>query len=186
MWTGWGRSEDSWGTDVREYWRFLKHLLPYIGIGLVVVAVALVWVVYVQRGAHVELRGSIQKVRTLPLDENSSAAIVDFRFQNPSDYRFIVGKVEVTAVGPTGSPLEGSVVSEVDAKRLFQYFPQLGQKYNDSLLMNTRIQARQSLDRMIAARFEVPEKVLQQRKNLRIRVEEIDGPVAEISERPQR
>jgi hypothetical protein len=168
---------------VKEYWKFLKQLLPFVGIGVVIVAIALVWILHVQRGAHVELRGSIQKVRTLPMDDQSSVAIVDFRMLNPSDYPFLVRKVEVGAVGPSGAPLESSVVSEVDAKKLFQYFPQLGPKYNDTLLMNTRIHPKQSIDRMIAARFEVPEKVLQHRQNLRLHVEEINGPVADIFEK---
>jgi hypothetical protein len=75
------------------------------------------------------------------------------------------------------------VVSEGDAQRIFEYYPALGQKYNPSLVARTRIAARQSMDRMLAARFEVPEKELQARRRLIIRVEEVDGAVSEIAER---
>ena len=51
---------------------------------------------------------------------------------------------------------------------MFEYYPALGQKYNDSLLMHDKIPARASMDRMIVARFEVPEAALQSRKNLTV------------------
>ncbi len=173
---------------MKEYWnKFLRPLLPFIGIGIVICAIAVVWILYMQRGAHMELRGSIQKLRTLPLDESSVAAIADFRLENPADYKFVVRQILVTAVMADGKVLEGSAVSEVDTKNVFQYFAQqLGPMYNPVLLMHAVVQPHQTVDRMIAARFEVPEKVFAQRKDLRIRIEEIDGPVAELSEHPSR
>src|ERR1044071_4537361 len=109
-----------------------------------------------QRGAHVELKGSVLKVRTASLDENSSVAVIDFRFVNPSNVPFVVRSVDVKMEGKDGNSVEGMPVSEVDAKRLFQYYPLLGQKYNDSLLMRDKIPARQAEDRMIAVRFDMP------------------------------
>jgi hypothetical protein len=153
-----------------------------VGIGIVVVAVVVAVVLYIQRGAHIELRGSIQKVRTLAMDDNSSVAILDFRFVNPSNYGFVVREVKVSLEDKQGRTLDGAVVSEMDAKRLFQYYPMLGQKYNETLLLRTKIGPRQAMDRMVAARVEIPEKLLQDRKQLRIRVEDVDGPVSEIVE----
>lgn len=157
-------------------------LAPFVGVGIAVVAIAIVAVFYVQRGAHVVLKGSVQKVRTLALDENSSAAVIDFRTFNPSDYPFIVREVSVLLVEPDGNTLEGMVVSEVDAARLFEYYPVLGQKFNDSLLARTKIDPRETIDRMLAVRFEVPEQRLQARQNLRIRIGELDAPASEIEE----
>lgn len=159
-----------------------KQLLPFVGIGIVVVAVVVAVVLYIQRGAHIELKGSIQKVRTLAMDDNSSVAILDFRFVNPSNYGFVVREVKVSLEDKQGRTLDGAVVSEMDAKRIFQYYPMLGQKYNETLLVRTKIGPRQAMDRMVAARFEIPEKLLQDRKQLRIRVEDVDGPVSEIVE----
>jgi hypothetical protein len=153
-----------------------------VGIGIVVVAVVVAVVLYIQRGAHIELKGSIQKVRTLAMDDNSSVAILDFRFVNPSNYGFVVREVKVSLEDKQGRTLDGAVVSEMDAKRIFQYYPMLGQKYNETLLVRTKIGPRQAMDRMVAARFEIPEKLLQDRKQLRIRVEDVDGPVSEIVE----
>lgn len=160
-----------------------KQFLPFIGIGVVVAALAVALVFYLQRGAHVELQGVIQKVRTLAVEEKAAIAVVDFRFVNSSDYLFIVREVSLLLEDARGQIHDGAVVSEGDAQRIFEYYPALGQKYNPSLVARTRIAARQSMDRMLAARFEVPEKELQARRRLIIRVEEVDGAVSEIAER---
>ena len=159
-----------------------SRLLIYVLAGIVVVGAAVAWLVYHQRGAHLELKGSILKVRTLAMDDNSSVAIVDFRFVNVADYRWVVRTVDVSLIDARGDTVLGSTVSDVDAAHLFEYFPLLGQKYNDSLLPRARLEPHQNLDRMIAAKFEIPEAQLQARKSLRIRVEDVDGAVAEIVE----
>src|SRR5881628_2982803 len=150
--------------------------------GLLVVAVGVGGMLYMQRGAHIDLKGSILKVRTQAMDENSSVAVVDFRFVNPANYPFVVRQVDVSIVDNNGTTLEGAAVSEPDARRLFQYYPLLGQKYNDSLMMRDKIPARQSMDRMIAARFEVPQSTLEGRRKLTVRIADVDGPVAELQE----
>ena len=158
------------------------RLLVYVLAGIVVVALALAGVFYVQRGAHMELKGTILKVRTLATGENTSAVLIDFRCVNAADYPWVVRGVSVALTDSQGYLVEGATISDTDAARLFEYFPLLGQKYNDSLTMRTRIPPRQTLDRMIAARFEIPEAHLRARQSLRIRVEEVDGAASEIVE----
>ena len=152
-------------------------------VGLLVVAGGVGGVLYMQRGAHLELKGSVLKVRSQAMDENSSVAVIDFRFVNPSNYPFVVKEVIVSMEDKDGKPLQGQPVSELDARRLFQYYPQLGQKYNDSLMMRDKIMGRQSMDRMIATRFEAPESVIDSRRKLTLRIVDVDGPVAELQEK---
>jgi hypothetical protein len=159
-----------------------RTFLTALGVGLVVVAIAVVWIFYMQRGAHIEPAGKILKVRTLALDEGSSIAVVDFRVVNSSDYTVVVREVTVTLEQPNGAAQDGTVVSEVDARRLFQYYPVLGQKYNDSLIIRDRIKPHETLDRMIAARFEIPVAQLDARKRLKLRVVDVDGPSGELIE----
>jgi len=160
-----------------------KQFRMTFGIGLVVILIAVGAILYIQRGAHIELKGAVLKVRTLAMDENSSVAVVDFRFANPSNYPFVVRSVDISATGPNGQNYESMPVSEVDAKRLFQYYPILGQKFNDSLLPRDKIPPQHSEDRMIVARFEIPIAQLDARKNLKIRIEDVDGPVSELAEK---
>ncbi|HLN00964.1 MAG TPA: hypothetical protein VK335_16870 [Bryobacteraceae bacterium] len=165
---------------IRQYLN--RTFLTGLGVGLVVVAIAVAWMFYMQRGAHIEPAGKILKVRTLALDENSSVAIVDFRVTNSSDYAVVVREVDVTLDAPNGSAVDGQTVSEGDARRLFQYYPILGPKYNDSLIIRDRIKPHATLDRMIAARFEMPVAKLDARKRLRLSVVDVDGPSGELIE----
>jgi hypothetical protein len=158
------------------------RLAVFVLLGLAVAGTGVALVFYAQRGAHLVIQGSVSKVRTVATDENGSVAIVDFRFANVADYRWVVRKVDVSVTDAQGYTVPGSTVSEVDAARLFEYFPLLGQKFNDSLLARARLEPHQIVDRMIAARFEIPEAQLQARKSLRIRIEDVDGAVSEISE----
>lgn len=159
-----------------------REVLTYMLAGLIAIAVAVAGIFYLQRGAHIRLDGAILKVRTLPADERSSVVIIDFRFVNPADYPFIVRRVDVSVEDRHGNVWEGSTISDVDAQRLFEYYPILGQRYNESLVMRTRIEPRQSMDRMLAARFEIPEAELEARHGLRIQVAEVDGAYTEIVE----
>ena len=146
------------------------------------VAAAVVFIFYIQRGAHLELNGSILKVRALAADAGSSIAVVDFRFANTSNYPFVVRTVTVTMEDAQGRSFEGSPIADVDATKLFQYYPVLGQKFNETLLIRTRVLPHQFMDRMVTARFETPEHVLDGRKRIRVTVEDVDGAVSEIAE----
>jgi hypothetical protein len=87
-------------------------------------------------------------------------------------------------IDANGKEIEGSTVSEPDAKRLFDAIPLLGPKYNSSLIIGEKVPAHQTIDRMSSARFEVPDSVLEARKNLILRIEEVDGrATAEFKEK---
>jgi len=154
--------------------------------GLAAVAVMVGFMLWWTRGAHMVLEGSIQKVRVQAMDDNSAVVIVDFRFVNPSDHRFVVRSVDVLLQDGEGKERTGMAVSDPDAARLFEYFKLLGPKYNDSFRIRDQVASRQSLDRMVAARFEMSQAKLEARRGLRIRVEEVDGAVSELVEAARR
>jgi hypothetical protein len=140
-------------------------------IGIVVVAIVIAGIVYSQRGGHVELPGKILKVRTAPIEEKRSAAVIDFRVTNPSDHPFQVRSVTVVLEDASGARTEGYTASEIDAQHLMAGVPLLG------------VPKRTTLDRMIAASFELPEAQLEARKRFLVRVEEVDGVVQELTEK---
>ena len=88
----------------KQFWVFLV-------VGLLVMAVAVVGMLYWTRGEHIELKGSILKVRVQEMDERSAVAVLDFRFVNPSDYVFVVRTVTVTLEDGKGNFIEGRVSS---------------------------------------------------------------------------
>lgn len=149
--------------------------------GLVVVGVVL-GLFFLEKG--VTLEGQILKVRTLAVEEKNTIVVVDFRFVNPSDKNpFWVRSVEVILDDKSGKPVTGTTVAESDARRLFEYYPTLGQKFNDSLILRDKIAPGTTADRMIAASFDLPETDVQARQNLTLRITDVDGPVAEIREK---
>ena len=93
------------------------------------------------------------------------------------------GDQDVSATGADGQNYTSTPVPEVDAKRIFEYYPILGQKFNASLLTRDKIPGEHSEDRMIVARFEIPVAKLDARTNLKIRIEDVDGPVSELVEK---
>lgn len=153
------------------------------GIGLAVIAIVVVGILFMQRGARVGLVGNVVKVRVAPLDETSTIAVIDFRFTNPGNVPFWVRTVSLVMEDKEGNQYEGKVISEVDAKRLFEGLPLLGQKFSDTLVLRDHIPAHSTQDRMVAARFEAPEARIDGRKRFLVRIEEVDGPMAEFSEK---
>ena len=160
-----------------------KTFLAAFGIGLAIIALAVGGIFVMQRGDRIELPGKILKVRTAELDADSSIAVIDFRITNPSDVQFEVRTVTVEMEDNQGKSYLGQSVSEMDAKRLFEGLPVLGQKYNPTLLMRERLGSRGSADRMIAARFQAPLAMIDGRKRFIVRIEEVDGKSFEYSER---
>jgi hypothetical protein len=161
-----------------------KNILLASLAGIVVVVIAVAMIFRQQAGAHIELTGKILKVRTAPIEENSSVAAVDFRVTDPADYAFMTKNVKLILVDASGKQIDGDTVSEPDAKRIFEGIPLLGPKYNASLIMGERVPPHATVDRMTSARFEVPDSVLQGRKNLILRIEEADGrATAEFKEK---
>jgi hypothetical protein len=150
-------------------------------VGLAVVAGGLATVLYLNRGSHIELKGAIKKVRTLPVEDTGSIAIIDFHLINPGDYAFVVKRAVVTLTTQDGQKLEGTNIAEIDARRLFEYYPTLGQKFNSTLLAKERIGPKETPDRMLAVRFDVPEARIQMPKEIRIRIDDVDGAYSELS-----
>lgn len=151
-------------------------------IGLAVLAALTGVALFVNRGSHMVLDGTIQKVRTQELDEKSTLVVVDFRLTNPADYKFMVKEVQVV-LDVDGAQQEGATVAEIDARRLFDYYKALGPKFNDSFKTRDVLQPKESADRMIAAQFNLPETKVGERKSLKVRIQEVDGPVTELVEK---
>lgn len=160
-----------------------KNFLTAFLIGIAAIAILVTAILYLNRGARIGLTGQILKVRTSPLDDNSSIAVLDFRVHNPASKAFVVRTVTVVMEDADGKQYDGATVSESDAKTLFQYVPLLGQKFNQTLLMRDKVPSDATEDRMVAARFEVPESRIDARKRFLLRIEDVDGPITGIPEK---
>ena len=137
---------------------------------------------FLNRGSHIELKGSVLKVRTHPMEGDNTLVVVDFRFSNTSDYPFVVKEVTATLEGKDGSKTTGTILAEMDATRFMDYYKELGPKYNESLRMKSKIPGGQTADRMIAATFNLPAPKVEDRKRIVLKIDDVDGPVSEVAE----
>jgi hypothetical protein len=158
-----------------------KQVLIFAGIGLVALTIAVVIILAGNKGAHLQLEGKIMKVRTGGLGDGNSIAVMDFRVNNPSDVPFVVREVDISLEKANGEMTEGVTVSKADLKQLFQYNRFLGDQYNDGLGMRDTIAPHSTVDRMVAAHFEVGEDDLEKAKAVHVSIQDVDGPLWETS-----
>ena len=155
----------------------------FVVIGLAVVAAVVGIAYFTNRGSQIRVEGKVQKTRLQKLDENSTLAAFDFRFTNPANYPFVVRRVTAICTAADGKPLTGETVSEDDARRIFEHYrANLGEKYNESLVLRDRIPPHATQDRMIAATFSVEPHVLEKRTGCLLRIDDVDGAYSEVRE----
>jgi len=153
----------------------------FAAIGVVAVAIVLFFVFRETKGNHLELKGEILKVRTGAIDDNNCAAVLDFRLTNPSDVPFVVRMVKVIAVEPGGEQLDGDLISKTDFKQLLDYNRFLGEQYNPGFSIKDKIAPHETADRMVAVRFEVPQSKLENASQIKMWVQDVDGPEFETA-----
>lgn len=158
-----------------------KQFLIMFGVGLIVIGAAIFFVVNGNKGSHLELKGNILKVRTGALSDQDCIAVLDLRLENPSDVPFVVREVEVTLNKQDGSTATAAIIAKTDLHQVFQYNRFLGDQFNDSLTINDKVPPHTTVDRMVAARFDVPNKDLENAKSLHVSIQDMDGPLFEFS-----
>src|SRR5579871_1486468 len=154
-----------------DYWAInnsvSKTFWIFFAIAIVAAAIVAGMIWEGTKGAHLELDGKILHVRTLALNPKATIVIVDFRETNPSDVKFMVKDVQMTLEGVDTDP--GQIVPKADLATLFEYEKLLGPKFNDALSPGDTVAPHQTLDRMVGARFEVSEAVVQSRKAVHLK-----------------
>jgi hypothetical protein len=160
-----------------------KQFLILLFVGLAIVGAAVGFLFIGTKGNHLELTGQVLKVRVLPLSPEASLVSVDFRVTDPSDVPFVVKSVSLKLETASGEMLDGMTVSKSDIENVFKYNPILGPKFNDVLGIKDKIAPHQRMDRMVGARFEIPDAKSEDRKAIHLHIEEIDGVTADFVEK---
>ena len=158
-----------------------KRLLIFFGIGVVAVAIAVVVILTANKGSHLELQGKILKVRTGPLGEGNSIAVMDFRVENPSDNPLWCEPWTSAWRRRMEMMVDGVTVSKADLKQIFQYNRFLGDQYNEGLGLQDTIAPHSTVDRMVAAHFEVGNDELEKAKAVHLSIQDVYGPLWETS-----
>ena len=152
-----------------------KRLLIPVLIGIAVVAVVVVFIFTGTKGAHLELQWKLVKPRVAALDENSVAVITDFRIENPSDVRFVVGDVKATLTKADGTVVDGQVFARSDVAQVLEFNRFLGNQYNPVLTIRDEIRPHEMFDRMVGVRFDVPLADAQKSRKMTLILHEVDG-----------
>ena len=160
----------------KQFWIFLLA-------GLAVVGALIYGVLVGTKGSHIDLTGEILKVRVLALNPQASLVVVDFRVTNPADIPFVVSTVQTQLDRYGSETLDGASISKPDVENVFKYEKLLGPKYNDVLSIRDTVAPHQTVDRMVGARFDLPESKIDARKGIRLHIEEVDGAIVEIGEK---
>jgi len=161
-----------------------KGFWIFLVVGLAVVGGLVFTMFTATESAHLRLEGKILKVRVLPLGGDASLVVLDFRATNPSNVPFVVNSVTLHLAPAAGEAVDGRTASKTNIENIFKYEKILGPKYSPILSLQDRIVPHQTVDLMAGARFELPEAAINARKTIRLRLEDVDGAVAELSEAP--
>lgn len=163
----------------------MRSRFPLLLLASLALAGGIVWIVVAtNQAALVTLEGSILKVRTYPLNAQSTLVIADFRITNPSALLFEVDSLEMFVDRAGSPPAPAGILGRTEVDLVFQYQKLTGPKYNNTLIVSNRIQPGATLDRMIAGRVELTEAEIESRTGVRLRIQEFRGQVAEIAEAP--
>jgi hypothetical protein len=154
-----------------------------ITFGAAVVVIALlVWIGFAKTaGNHLAPTGSIGKVRTVKASDDVTFMVIDFKVKNDSDRDMIVRSVETAIDSADGRTVMGGGVAGADVKSAFANYPELGDQYNPVLKERDKIPAHQQLDRMVGVRFDTQFEKVESRKRVVLRLEDITGPVLELT-----
>jgi hypothetical protein len=151
------------------------------GAGLLATLLIAGFVVFIKRGDRLAPTATVLKERSIDLNEQTGLLLLDIRLVNDSDTVMTVAKIGMTAQMPDGGQFTGHVLRKSDLIGTFNYFPLLGEKYNEALGYDDEIPPRSKVDRMIAASFDAPLSVLDGRKNVTIKIEDRTGAAAEFT-----
>ena len=160
----------------KQFWGFLI-------VGLAVAGAITAIFMRATKSAHLEVDGKIIKVRAVSLDSDSTLVAVDFRISNTSGVPLVVSGVSMKLEQNGAETLDGLEVSKSDVDTLFQAHPLLGVRYNDVLGAPDHLPAGKTIDRMAEASFMAPLAAVDQRKDIILHIEDVDGAGFDIVEK---
>ena len=143
--------------------------------GLAVLGLLLAGAFYLQWDAHMALDGRVMKVRTLNAVDEATIVLVDCRLVNRAGSTYVVGETKVELEDAKGTKIEGDAIAEMDADRLFEGYPALGERLNPNLKARDRLPAHATVDRQFSVHFPLRASEVAARKRLIMTVGELDG-----------
>lgn len=154
-----------------------------IGFGAAVFGIILlVWFGFIQtKGNHLAPTGWISNVRTQALADDLTLMVIDFGVLNDSDQQMVAVTIDPWITTRGGNNIHGSLYSGGDVDKTFAFYPKLGPQLNPPLLLRGTIDGHKTVNRMVAVEFDVPLRVVDSRRSMTLRIEDITGPDVEMT-----
>ena len=93
---------------------------------------------------------------------------------------FAVDDRKIIVGDENGIPYEGSTIGAFDLKQLFKYFTALGEMSSEPLVSSTKLAPGDKLKGVLAARFEISKDQIDARRELILRLTDVDGGISEF------
>lgn len=148
-----------------------KSMFPAIGAAMGLIAIAVGAVFYNQRGEHLAPSGTVLKVRMAEMQDKRTLAVLDVRLRNDSDVSMVVKAIELTVETTDGNSVEGMTLGGTDLGNSLKDYPLLGELFTPALTTKGTIPPRSTVDRTIAAAFDVRMADMESRKKIDVKIE---------------
>lgn len=153
-----------------------KWTLPpakIVGIALVIVAIVVVIVGYLNRAKPVA-SGGITTVNAVQLQDNTILAAISLNFGNITDKKWYIRSVKATVKTDQGEYSDDAATA-VDSERYFQAFPGLGEGASPILKFDQKIDPGQTGTGTIVVSFPITKEQFDARKSLTVTIEPFDN-----------
>jgi len=159
-----------------------KWTLPpakIVGIALVIVAIAVVILSYLNRAKPVA-SGGITTVNAVQLQDNTILAAISLNFGNITEKKWYIRNVKATVKSDQGEYSDDAATA-VDSERYFQAFPGLGDGASPILKFDQKIDPGQTGTGTIVVSFPITKDEFDARKSLTVTIEPFDNRPVTLS-----
>jgi hypothetical protein len=148
----------------------------------VLVIIGLVWGGFIfTKGNHLAPDGFISSIRTQQLAEDQVMIVIDFGIVNDSDLQMTARRIDPFITTADGREIHGTVYSASDMEKTPAFYPELGPMIHPVLPLRGTADPHKTSNFMIGAGFDATPDVVRNRKSLTLRIEDVTGPVLELS-----
>jgi hypothetical protein len=106
--------------------------------------------------------------------------VIDFGILNDADVQMVVATIDPLITTRTGQDIHGTLFAGADMAKTFAFYPALGPMVHPPLLPRGTIDGHKTVNVMVGVEFDVPAKVVESRKSVTLRIEDVTGPFVEL------
>jgi hypothetical protein len=155
------------------------------GIGFAAAALVIIGILWTglaqTKGNHLVPSGFISNVRVQSVAPEETLMVIDFALINDADVQMIASKIDPWITTRTGEQIHGSLFAGDDMAKTFAYYPGLGPMLHAPLPLRGTIAGHKTVNLMVGVEFDIPAEVVENRKGVTLRIEDITGPSVELT-----